>query len=973
MRSHGWSVGRAFVVLASLSLHASAQDAFTPVGTTTTTALLPWPDTTTTELPIGTPTTTTEQLLDTTTELPIGTPTTTTEQLLDTTTTAELPDTTTTTQGQPTTTTAQPVETTTTVNPADTTTDPGVTITDAPVLTTATGAAATSSVSSVSTEILALIPIINSWKVDPDNLLDETKNQVDQVKDHVIEVIKELGGDSNQGCDGKKRRGLLGAIGDIINSLVCIAQDLTDISVNIVNNDVTAVTSIISTIQTETEDLTDENDDNKTDEKSDQSSTEHESSTEEPTSTTTSPCTEDTAEHVTLICKPTTVTEDGNVVTSETCIESITVQVTGCSVTEATTIISTTGTAPAITPCASGTCGNADACPMGALPLSGADMNYVSSSADCGALSTVTTSELPTGYGALNDISIAEPTARAETDSATKKKRGVSARTFTSDTTPNPFYVASLNPAWVSQVGLVSGHWFNFPDAGQGFAGVNGIYGCTAVIIVSEKGVYLSHIWENPGFIDNNWNPTDDAFFDANVFGALRDGTADAQSITALVGDDDNPGVLNAIYSPKVFVLTPFTYVAGQVDPTGVTTEFRYQDRAQQLADSLVGILPGSSDSGRVLGYTRTDVDSSTEQVGTWGRAIVEVDALQSVLMSPFAPEGSIGLRIARWRLWVEDQLVTYQDFWAPDVSLDNQKREDSDVDVCLVVTSTGSTTEATSTATDSTTTEAIGTPTTDTVTTETTQTTETTAESTTETTETKTDPTATPTTFQTSTLTVTSAPDTTTSVPQTTITTVNTFTGPYPCVNHGGPNVATPYCQCSTTTEGQTFFATATLISGHCTDYTTFPSAVTLKPTEAPTTTQAAIPTSPLTRGAINCHLESDFPGHADINGGSQDDYSTEFSGLSGPNGDDNLYDGAGTVELSKSDKHGISYYYSVYWIDGCVTTQETQNFRFPLGIGSTITAYLNVREDYTKCDNGGVGGSVQVGCLLYTFTGGK
>lgn len=48
-----------------------------------------------------------------------------------------------------------------------------------------------------------------------------------------------------------------------------------------------------------------------------------------------------------------------------------------------------------------------------------------------------------------------------------------------------------------------------------------------------------------------------------------------------------------------------------------------------------------------------------------------------------------------------------------------------------------------------------------------------------------------------------------------------------------------TPYCQCETTTAGLTFFATATLISGLCTGYTSFPSPITLAPTTtAPVTT---------------------------------------------------------------------------------------------------------------------------------------
>lgn len=70
----------------------------------------------------------------------------------------------------------------------------------------------------------------------------------------------------------------------------------------------------------------------------------------------------------------------------------------------------------------------------------------------------------------------------------------------------------------MSQAGDASGQWFDFPTYGLGFAGVNGIYGCTSVIIVSEKGVYASHIWENSVFIDSDWKATDDDSFKKNAF-----------------------------------------------------------------------------------------------------------------------------------------------------------------------------------------------------------------------------------------------------------------------------------------------------------------------------------------------------------------------------------------------------------------------------------------------------------------------
>ncbi|KAH7268194.1 hypothetical protein B0J15DRAFT_486468 [Fusarium solani] len=537
---------------------------------------------------------------------------------------------------------------------------------------------------------------------------------------------------------------------------------------------------------------------------------------------------------------------------------------------------------------------------MNDAPLSGADMALVSTKVDCAVVSTITTSEIPTGAGAFGSNPVTSPTPRAESGSA---KRDLDRRVFMHNTTPNPFYVASLNPIWVSQIGDASGHWFDYPAIGQGFAGVNGIYGCTAVIIVSDKGVYLSHIWENPVFIDIDWNWTDDESFNRNAFEALRDGTDNARSVTSLVGDDANPGVLHASNNPMVFVLTPFTDVLN--DPTGITTLFRYQERAQRLADSLVGVIPGSS--GHLLGYTRTNGIDSTEPIGTWGRAILEVDMFQDMIITPEdSPAGSWAFSMGRWRLWVEDGLVTWRDFIvggsgiqlsgfattsdapAPDatqapeqpqnpeptqaaeaVAQRLRKREDSPVEECLVVTRASTTSEATSSATE--TTQAESTESTETTqstestqstettqsstetaettqsstetseateSTQSTETTETTAVSTSETSEVTTESTRPPTTLRTSVITTTSAPDTTSDEPT---TTKPPFTGPVICVNHGGPRVATPYCQCSTTTEGQVFYATAPLISYHCTDYTTFPSAVTPTPTKEETPSPTA------------------------------------------------------------------------------------------------------------------------------------
>ncbi|KAH7004289.1 hypothetical protein EDB82DRAFT_571302 [Fusarium venenatum] len=791
-------------------------------------------------------------VVPTTSEVIPGLPETTSEEaLVDTTTAVDQQPVETTTQPEPKPTSEEEAKPTSeeakpTTNKVEQ--DPSSKEEDSPVITQAPAPTtappeATASVSSVSSQIASLIPVIDKWKEDPESLKDQTNKEVEDTHDDIIAVIVALGGSPDVGCSNKKR-GLLGPIGDVINKLACMAEDLTKVSGGIIAGNVPAVTGAVSGVQGKNDELTDEqqdddeDEDDKTEEKSEEKSTEK--STEAPT-TTQAPTTTEVP----------TSTE------------------------ESTTTETTTGMP---LPCASGICGGGDSCPMGPGPGKDGKMSDEGGVVDCKDIPTSTTDgPLPTKPGGFKDPFNAPPTSRPSSGPSEKRDAPLNRRTFADDTSPNAAYVGSLNPIWVSQQGDTSGHWYNAPGpAGRGSAGVNGIYGCTAVMIVSNVGTYLSHIWENPVFIDGDWNFKPDDEFEAKAFNALRDGTTDgnALSVTSLIGTDENPGYLHSFNEPKVFIITPFTSLA---DTTlyGINTLYRYEQRANDLATKLTGIIPGAT--SQVLGYIRTDKDQSTDIFGYWGRAIVEFDMLERVIQSAEEDELlGLGMAMGRWRLWVEDNLVTSHEFFvfppaAPAAPAGGQrKRADEDAaHSCLVrgdATATASsgptsteavtsdaTSDATSAAETSESTDASVDPTSteDTKSTETqvgsttetkideTTSKEATAEETTTAGETTTSP---PTTLMTSFITTTSAPDTTS----------DTYTGPYPCVNFGGPRVETPHCQCSTTTAGQVFVTTAALISGQCHYYHEYPSPVTLAPTEAPPPPEPTPFTTTMDNGAI-------------------------------------------------------------------------------------------------------------------------
>ncbi|KAM0342923.1 hypothetical protein ACHAPU_009041 [Fusarium lateritium] len=771
--------------------------------------------TTTEQQPSVDSTTTGVPLMETTTgvlsgETTIGVPSveTTTQQ-------ESIQDITTTAAGQPVKTTEESKPSTKDDEPA--TTEPPTAI---------AAAAATASVSSVSSQVAVLIPIINKWANDPESLTDETNKEVEDTHDDIVAVIVGLGGKPNVACS--KKRGLLGPIGDVINKLACMAEDLTKISSNIVAGNVPAVTSVVSEVQSQNDDLNEE-EENKSKETKDSTKQEttnkEESTTEKPTST-----------------EETTTTEATTTATSDMIV------------------------------CASGSCGGGS-CPLG-LGSGGSmpkRMQNIPRDIKCEDIPTTTIDgPLPTGPITLDD---------------SKRDRGLEARAFIDfDTTPNPVYITyvSMNPGttWDDQNGLTTGHFVGAPlDGGWSAAGVNGIYGCTAVLIVTNVGAYTSHIWEVPGFLDVDLNPTSDDFFETNIFNVLRDGTLDATTstgISTLIGTDSAPGPLHSQFEPHVFIVTPVNTDQSLENPSS----FRYQARANQLSTQVTGMIPGAV-AGGIHGYFPINMEFSTE-MGFIGRTLIEFDMLDAYIVSEQDPTKLQAQ--GRWRFWVEDKLVTshsfniYDEFFdyegaqAGTPSIGNQKRaEDDAVHKCLVrgdstattsagLSSTDESTTSVASSTDETTTGASSTEKA-TTTSDLISTTETSADSTNngettgifgttttedntaEATNTRSDtslPTSTPSTLITTTRASSDAPTSSaTSDASTSSEEARTY---YPCVIHAGPRVSNPYCQCSTTVSGEQFVATASLIDNSCANYTSFPSPV-IPVTDAPLT-QAPVET---------------------------------------------------------------------------------------------------------------------------------
>ncbi|WKT43521.1 hypothetical protein QSH57_008357 [Fusarium oxysporum f. sp. vasinfectum] len=79
----------------------------------------------------------------------------------------------------------------------------------------------------------------------------------------------------------------------------------------------------------------------------------------------------------------------------------------------------------------------------------------------------------------------------------------------------------------------------------------------------------------------------------------------------------------------------------------------------------------------------------------------------------------------------------------------------------------------------------------------------------------------------------------------------------------------------------------------------------------------------------------------------------------------------GADIQHSYKETSHGVVYEYKVNWAQDCITDGDTQDIRWPLGQAGDITAYSLMRGAFEKWNNGGIGGSIQAGRLVYTFNG--
>lgn len=72
------------------------------------------------------------------------------------------------------------------------------------------------------------------------------------------------------------------------------------------------------------------------------------------------------------------------------------------------------------------------------------------------------------------------------------------------------------------------------------------------------------------------------------------------------------------------------------------------------------------------------------------------------------------------------------------------------------------------------------------------------------------------------------------------------------------------------------------------------------------------------------------------------------------------------------------VPYQYNIWWKDGCTLADDGPTAMYasnPLGVEKPgyELCFRNLHRNWKDCNNGGVGGTIQIGCLVYEFKADK
>ncbi|CAO2658407.1 Nn.00g061300.m01.CDS01 [Neocucurbitaria sp. VM-36] len=173
------------------------------------------------------------------------------------------------------------------------------------------------------------------------------------------------------------------------------------------------------------------------------------------------------------------------------------------------------------------------------------------------------------------------------------------------------------------------------------------LYGCTSVIVISRKRMFMAHLWEDPSMITPHLLQT-------QVLDSLRNGDAGVpQGLTAFTGPG---GDFENIPANKVraFIITP--YRRGSTNPSFDDLQFPYE--VGKIKDLLSSIL-GRSDTSTIPYVPR---DPDPDFLLPFGKVLLQYDPVAVWLGQA---NGGCNTQVAGIELWFENSpRYRYRDRW---------------------------------------------------------------------------------------------------------------------------------------------------------------------------------------------------------------------------------------------------------------------------------------------------------------------
>lgn len=168
---------------------------------------------------------------------------------------------------------------------------------------------------------------------------------------------------------------------------------------------------------------------------------------------------------------------------------------------------------------------------------------------------------------------------------------------------------------------------------------VAGLYGCTSVVVVSKRGVWMSHFWEDPSFQSQDQFQTD-----VLDLLAVGDGTGEMPGIKQFIG----PGlVFDTDARPHTLVITP------RNRETMAPGSYEYGPMVDQIVKSLKDLFPAALPP-QVSDYLKRDSTADIRFHTASGKLFFQYDPAQAMYADSHRPHKTI--QQATLRVWLEDR-----------------------------------------------------------------------------------------------------------------------------------------------------------------------------------------------------------------------------------------------------------------------------------------------------------------------------